>query len=571
MKKKLYICASILLSFLVSCDSFLEREPLDKISSDVYFKTTKDLELYVNQFYTQFPSFGSFGIGYLADDQNSDNLVHENYDVRLAGYKTVPGNASDAGWSWENIRSVNYMLANLGHLESSFDEAKAYIGEAYFFRSYLYFSLLKNFGDLPWINEPYDTESQELYNPRIARNIIVDSMLVDLDKAIAYMPEKANVADGRLSKEAALLFKSRVALFEGSWEKYHNGTKFGVENADYNKYYRVAAEAAKQLMDMNNCALFTTGDPNTSYYQLFNKTSFKDNPEVILARTYSLVLGLTHRAQNYLLYRGSRIGLSKELVDDYLCLDGKPTAAHAEFSDKSLLDVIKDRDPRLAQTVWIPGDLRSGTGEEPLYFDRPFIYLTGEQLCTTGYQLKKGSDPYTVDTENAETGAIVFRYAEALLNYAEAKAELGELTQADVDKTINQLRARVGMEGLNINAITNDPNWKFPNISPLLNEIRRERRVEFACEGYRLPDLMRWRAHEVFKDKRLKGFYFNQSEFPEMVPGKDIYLDENGYVDPYKVSLPDGYKFNPERDYLLPLPTTELVLNKNLKQNPGWK
>lgn len=571
MKKKLYICASILASFLVSCDSFLEREPLDKISNEVYFKTSKDLELYVNQFYTKFPGFGGYGIGYLGDDRNSDNMVYEDYDVRLAGYKTVPGNASDAGWKWEDIRSVNYMLANLGNLESSFDESKAYIGEAYFFRSYLYYSLLQNFGDLPWVNQPYGTESEDLYNPRISRNIIVDSMLLDLDKAIEYMPEKADVVDGRLSKEAALLFKSRVALFEGSWEKYHNGTDFGVKDADYNKYFRVAVEAAKQLMDMNKYGLFTTGDPNTAYYQLFNKTDFKDNTEVILARTYSLVLGLTHRAQNYLLYRGSRTGLSKELVDDYLCLDGKPTASHPEYSDKKLLSVVKDRDPRLAQTMWIPGDLRVGIGEEPLYFDRPFIYLTGEQQCSTGYQLKKGSDPYTVDTENAETGVIVFRYAEALLNYAEARAELGELTQDDVDKTINQLRQRVGVADLKLNAITHDPNWKFPSISPILNEIRRERRVEFACEGSRLSDLMRWRAHEVFANKRPKGFYFNQSEFPEMVPDKDVYLDENGYVDPYQVSLPEGYKFNPNRDYLLPLPTTELVLNTNLKQNPGWK
>lgn len=570
MKKKLYICASIFAFFLVSCDSFLEREPLDKISNKVYFKTSKDLELYVNQFYIKFPGFGGFGIGYLGDDRNSDNLVHEDYDVRLAGYKTVPGNASDAGWNWGDIRSVNYMLANLGNLESSFDESKAYIGEAYFFRSYFYYSLLQNFGDLPWVNKPYDTESEDLYNPRVSRNIIVDSMLIDLDRAIEYIPEKANVVDGRLSKEAALLFKSRVALFEGSWEKYHNGTEFGVKNADYNKYFRVAAEVAKQLMDMNKSTLFTTGDPKTAYYHLFNKTDFKDNPEVILARNYSLVLGLTHRAQNYLLYRGSRTGLSKELVDDYLCLDGKPTASHPEYSDKQLLSVVKDRDPRLAQTIWIPGDLRVGIGEEPLYFDRPFIYLTGEQQCTTGYQLKKGSDPYTVDTENAETGSIVFRYAETLLNYAEARAELGELTQEDVDKTINLLRQRVGMADLKLNAITNDPNWKFPTISPMLNEIRRERRVEFACEGHRLPDLLRWRAHELFSNKRLRGFYFNQSEFPEMVPGKDILLEKDGYVDPYQVSLPEGYKFNPNRDYLLPLPTTELVLNKQLKQNPGW-
>ncbi|MCI7286415.1 RagB/SusD family nutrient uptake outer membrane protein [Parabacteroides sp. AGMB00274] len=570
MKNKISICLIGIATFCVSCDSFLEREPLDKISSEVYFKTSKDLELYVNQFYTAFPGYGGYDAGPFWTDKNSDNLIPETYDSRLAGYTTIPGNASDAGWNWGDIRSVNYMLANLGHIEGSMEEAQPFIGEAYFFRSYFYYSLLTKFGDLPWVNKPYNTDSEELYNPRVPRNVIVDSMLVDLDRAIEYIPLKKDVEEGRLSKEAALLFKSRVALFEASWEKYHNGTRFGVENPDFDKYYRIAADAALQIMKENAFSLYTTGDPKTSYYQLFNKVSFADNPEVILARTYSVALGLTHRAQNYLLYRGSQLGLSKDLVDDYLCVDGKPTAAHLDFSDKDLLSIVKNRDPRLAQTMWIPGDLRIGTGDELVYFEKPFIDMTGAYKCITGFQLKKGSDPYTVDTENAETGAIAFRYAEALLNYAEAKAELGELTQEDVDKTINLLRQRVGMADLKIDAIVKDPNWQFPEISPLLNEIRRERRVELACEGYRLDDLLRWRAHELFMNKRPRGVYFNQSDFPEMVPNKDILLDEEGYVDPYKQSLPNGYQFNPERDYLLPLPTSELVLNSNLKQNPGW-
>ena len=127
------------------------------------------------------------------------------------------------------------------------------------------------------------------------------------------------------------------------------------------------------------------------------------------------------------------------------------------------------------------------------------------------------------------------------------------------------------MAELRIASITTDPNWDFPDLSPAINEIRRERRVELACEGYRLMDLLRWRAHGLFVNKRPKGFHFNPSEFPTMVPEKDVYLDENGYVDLYKVSLPNGYQFNPDRDYLLPLPTTELVLNTNLTQNPGWQ
>lgn len=569
MKNRIIISLFITLLFS-SCDSFLDRTPLDKVDSGSYFKNSKELELYVNQFYDKFPSYGGYGAGIYWEDKNSDNMVHQEYDTHLGGYTVVEGNPGDAKWEWDQIRSVNYMLVNCDRSESGFQENKQYIGEAYFFRAYFYFDLLSKFGDLPWVNEPYEPGAKELYSERLARNIIVDSMLIDLDKAIEYMDLKANVVESRLSKEVALLFKSRVALFEASWEKYHQGTDFGVKNPASEKYYKQAADAAKTLMDMGTASLYSTGDPTMTYFELFNKIDYAKVPEVLLHRGYSLALGITHRSQGYLLYRGSQIGLSKDLVDDYLYLDGKPIAAHPEFSDKTLLDVIKDRDPRLAQTMWIPGDIRVSKGGEVIYFDKPFIDMTGAFNCSTGFQLKKGADPYVADYENSETGLILFRYAEALLNYAEAKAELGEITQEDIDKSINLLRQRVGMADLDMNSITHDPNWKFPNLSPLLNEIRRERRVEFACEGSRLLDLLRWRAHELFVNKRPRGFYFNQTDFPDMDPNKDILLDENGYVDPYKQSLPGGFQFKPDRDYLKPLPTSELVLNKNIKQNPGW-
>ena len=559
MKKKLLICASVLASALVSCDSFLDREPLDKISSEAYFKTAKDLELYVNQFYTVFPAFGGFGIGYLATDGNSDNMVTEDYNTQLAGYTTVPGNASDAGWNWGEIRSINYMLGNLGHMETAFDQNKQFIGEAYFFRSYYYFSLLKKFGDLPWVNEAYDTDSKELFNPRVARNVIVDSMLVDLDKAIEYIPEKGKVDAGRLSKEAALLFKSRVALYEASWEKYHQGTKFGVEGSDYNAYYRVAADAAKQVMDMGTYSLFTTGDPNTSYYNLFNKTEFQDNPEVILARTYSLLLGLTHRAQNYLIYRGSRTGLSKSLVNDYLCLDGKPVAAHPEHSDKNLTDEIKDRDPRLAQTIWCPGDLRYGVGEEPLYFELPFLNLTGEQHCTTGYQLKKGSDPYCVDTENAETGVIVFRYAEALLNYAEAANEYYGPDHKDVlgDQEISpyivlrKIRECAGIEPGEDGTYGIENNMSQADMT---EAIRLERRLDLAFEGHRFFDVRRWMIAEDTDNRMMHGFEITRNG--EQKTGRIIDTRQHTFR---------------KAMYFYPIPYKETVKSPDLLQNPYYE
>lgn len=569
--KKTIIILTVVATLFSACESFLDKEPLDKIGAESYFKTSKDLELYVNQFYDAFPSFGSFGAGLFWSDDNSDNMVMEEYNVRLAGFSVIPGNASDAGWKWDNLRSVNYFLQNCYRSEDSYKQNSQYIGEGYFFRAYFYYDLLTKFGDLPWVNEAYDAESKDLYNSRISRSIIVDSMLIDLDKAIDMMDLKSNVTEGRLSKEVALLFKSRVALFEGTWEKYHAGSEFAPGKADPNKYFRAAAEAAGKLIEMKTNSLFSTGNAKTSYYELFNKTDYSKNPEVMLWRKYGLSLGLTHRLQGYVLYRGSRRGYTKSFVDDYLCIDGLPLASHPERDNKSLLGIVNERDPRLAQIMWIPGDIRVAKGSDIVYFDKPFIDQTGEYNCLTGFQMKKGADPYVKDQDNSETGLIIFRYAEALLNYAEAKAELGDITQADIDKSINQLRKRSGVAALNISSIEKDPNWLFPSISPLLNEIRRERRVELACEGFRLLDLLRWRAHEVFINKRPRGFFFKQADFPNVDPKKDLKLDENNYIDPYKISLPNGYQFNPKRDYLLPLPTSELLLNSNLKQNPGWQ
>ena len=163
---------------------------------------------------------------------------------------------------------------------------------------------------------------------------------------------------------------------------------------------------------------------------------------------------------------------------------------------------------------------------------------------------------------------MLMRYAEVLLNYAEARAELGLFNQGDADMTINQLRDRVNMPHLNIGAITIDPNWEFPSLSPLLNEIRRERRVELVCEVMRIDDLKRWRAHHLITGVqpitgKFAPDYFDGAERPS-------YYTDDGFIAHYKGKIPNGYGFNPDRDYLFPIPYNQLTLNENLEQNPGW-
>jgi starch-binding outer membrane protein, SusD/RagB family len=243
--------------------------------------------------------------------------------------------------------------------------------------------------------------------------------------------------------------------------------------------------------------------------------------------------------------------------------------------DGDLIKTVTNRDPRLKQTIFTPGFPLQISGADTTFFVRPAVDLPAHAVCPTGYQIDKtlSFDPIhhaSLETKGVGyTGWIVFRYAEVLLNFAEAKAELGTLTQADIDKSINLLRDRVGMPNLVIASIEDDPNWLFSDLSPVINEIRRERRVELIAEGFRWNDLARWAAcDETITGKRPLGGMFNDIDYPDL-SASDFSLTD-GYFDPLKTRLPNGYGFDLGRDYLDPISTEELTLNTNLVQNPGW-
>jgi starch-binding outer membrane protein, SusD/RagB family len=574
MKKLKYIGIVVILLSSFSCSKdFLSRAPLDAISDADYWKTTNDLELYVNQFYTMLPVYPEWGGGYLWDDNNSDNMHPATYNTRLAGLATIT--SGNSNWSFSRLRSINIMLDQYKKVVGQQSLIDAFVGEAYFFRAYYYYSMLKNYGDVPWIDKPLTPDSQELIGPRTSRSLLVDNMLADLDKAITLLRPRSTATGNRINKEAAILFKSRVALFEGTWEKYHNGTPFGVASGNPTKYLQAAADAAKQLIDLNSVALYSTSKPDVDYGKLFNSDDLNSMTEAILWRKYGVALTQYHNSQRYLSLSGGGTGVTKALVDSYLCTDGQPIASSPLYKgDRSLVNVVTNRDPRLKQLIWVPGDaMQIVSGQVIATFTKSKIDGGGEDRNTTGYQLKKGADatsPGISTPGTSVTANVIFRYAEVLLNYAEAKAELGTITQADIDLSINKLRTRAGMPGLQLISITTDPNWDFPLLSPVINEVRRERRVEFACEGYRFDDLVRWRAHSLIVGKRPKGAWFDQSQFPALVIGKTIYIDSNGYIDYLQVALPSGWNFVPGRDYLTAVPPTEITLNSNLIQNPGW-
>jgi len=597
--KKYILTVITLTAILTACnDNFLERAPLVSISDANYWKTANDLKIYANNFYNQdgllprsqgaWFSQGPFG----ADaDNGSDTQIHVDYNRRMNGENTLP--ASGGGWSsgdWTLLRDINYFMDHYSTVNDTWDNVKQYVAEALFFRSIFYYNKLRSFGDVPWASSTVTMDSELLFSSRMPRNQVVDSIMHDLDLAVEYFPARGSGSwTGRVTKEAALALQARIALYEGTWERYHakKNTAFKVSGSDGTRFIQKAADAAGALIALGEAngypALDNIGDEN-GYWLLFNQFDYSNHKEVLLWRKYSLAEGLYTRWGSYTSNGGAR-GITKSLIDAYLCTDGKPIAVSPLYKgDADLKTLVTDRDPRLNQTIYVDdGKHLIWDRTPPSVFTTPTFESTSENRSVTGYQNWKGHNPYdyagSLNGGTYTAGYIYFRYAETLLIYAEAKAELGTATQSDIDKTVNALRARVGMPGLNINDITTDPNWEFAGLSPLLQEIRRERKVELACEGMRVDDVFRWAAaDELIAGKRPLGAVKQQwDNYPEasalfIEAVSKLSVNADGYIDPYQPysALSNGFNFNLNRDYLSPIPTTEIVLNPNLAQNPGW-
>lgn len=595
MKRYIYVLIGFFMLAGCSKDGFLERKPLVNINDADYWTSVNDLRLYVNSFYNDdglLPSRRAWGTGPYTIDagDGSDTNVPFNYNRRMNGEGTVP--SSGGGWSisdWTPLRNINYFMDNYTKVAAPLKDVQPYIGEALFFRSVFYYDKLRKFGALPWASTSVGTGSELLFSARLPRNQVVDSILLDLDNAISYLPERAGGSwSGRITKEVALALKARVALYEGTWEKYHGlkNTPFKVDGSDGTKFLTAAATASGDLIalgEKNGYPRLDNVGIENGYWLLFNQKDYATSKEVLFWRKYSAADQVTHTWTRYSI-NGSGMGLSKDMVDSYLCLDGKPIALSPLYAgDRTLKDVVKNRDPRLNQTINVDDNKHVKWYATGQYFTTPTIEVNGANNTSTGYQVYKGHTGDFAENNAAQStqGYVHFRFAEVLLIHAEAKAELGTITQSDIDKTINALRLRVGMSGglLQLAAIATDPNREFPSLSPVLNEIRRERKVELAAEWYRVDDLFRWAvAEEKIAGKRPLGAYKKQWEHypgataPFNTALAALPVNADGYIDPFKTYsvMNNGYHFNLGRDYLLPIPTNELTLNPKLKQNPGW-
>lgn len=588
---KKYIVLMIFLSIAAGCnDEFMERYPLDEISSETFWKSESDLRTYNNGFYDLVKDDAVFAIfnglgpgpgvnfsgGIWWNSQFSDNLapVHgrsEEFIEVKTGYHVVENNPRIQGYTgWNLVRAINFGLENYDRAEIPEEIKNRYVGEALLFRGWFYADKVSKFGDVQWIDAPLNIDSEELYSPRDDREFVMDRVLEDLDSAIAYLPEDwgDGLNPGRADKWVALAVKSRVCLFEGTWRKYHGGS-------NPEKWLQESLEASTELMETGGFALYNTGNPLTDYRHAFSSTTQEGNPEVIYWRKYEALVNGHFASRLFWNYNG---GVTKDFVDDVLLEDGLPiTLSPLYQGDKNIESTFMNRDLRLRQCVLHPEDQEMLNYANDLNNTYPRINQQpgGRNKSTTGYHVVKNWIPEDEQAPRDQHTASppCLRLGEVFLNYAEAKAELGTITQADLDKTINLLRERAGMapEAYLTLDPPMDPRYADRGISSLLVEIRRERRVELFLEGLRYDDLRRWKWGYELAEPDL-GIRWDDEAIARY-PGADPEVTEvNGipYVDVRKGRAFYPHVFDENKHYLWPIPVNAIAENPNLVQTPGW-
>lgn len=587
------------LLFANACEKALNKYPLDTVSEESYFENATQLQFFTNPLYASILPDAPY-------DEQSDLMVAVNPSSLLVNgsYRTVP--TSGGSWTWSDLRRINTCLGNL-HRCSDPVAVKEYNALCKFFRAWFYYNKVRRFGDVPWIDhELASTETEALYRPRDSREVIMTHILEDLDEAIAGLPASyANGKTYRATKWAALALKARICLFEGTFRKYHKGDitlwTLPATARPAEDYLQMAATAAAEVIDLSPHKLYNTGNPHADYQTLFSEYQANAG-EYILAIDYDYSLNTCHDASGVALVAAcGRNSPTRGLIDHYLMADGSRYSSVSGWETKNFAEQVANRDPRLHQTIRIPG------------YNYTVLSNTRAQYCDmeitlTGYSMNK----FVMPADNLAMKDIrdrsyndmpVIRLAEVYLIFAEAKAELETLTQTDLDISVNKLRRRAGMPDLNLsdaNAAPDpyltSPSTGYPNVTGtnqgVILEIRRERVVEMAFEGLRYEDLLRWKSGDRIA-RCQQGMYFpgtgnydwngdgkvdlclysgskpSVSATYKLKIGTDIFLTEGskGYVRPCNSY---NFTFDPDRDYLYPIPIEERVLNHKLLQNPNW-
>lgn len=601
MKLTHYIYIGALTLSVSSCFD-LNKEPEGVLSTVKPFTGVGEMTSYLDQFYesgVREQGFNWTGAYIASGDLISDNMSGSAINTRLNGDLTL-ANAGKLD-AYTHIRNVNFMLTNLDNCdEKGSARYKQCVGEAHYFKAWFYYTLFKSYGQLTWLDKPLDPNTDQMLLPRANRTVIADSILSELDKAIANLNEQNSAASMRVHRDVARALKAEVALYEATWEKYHkakNDPFFDptVTSEKISDYLNQCVEACKAIVDRKVWAIYTTNNAMNDYRQLFQTEDLSNNKEVLWFKRYDGT-NIGNNVDRYLNKGGGSAGITASLVDDYLTIDGQPFVGTAKTDAKKVFgDELKPtlRDPRLSQTVCMPGQqLRPDEGPYKL----PPLTGASYHKNETGYSILKHVQidfKGSLDAEfRGSTPGIQFRYAEVLLNYAEALAELdGAANAAKIVELVSPLRKRVGMPDMDFDREYNtSADYPFHALDKYLQAVRRERRVELAIEGKRFDDIMRWAAaQELIVGQRAVGALFVGSNLEnnpayggklvyDKATGNNLYLtgktgDELRYILPSNpAGNEQGWRFNPARDYLLPIAPRMLNLTENQwKQNPGWE
>jgi len=452
---------------------------------------------------------------------------------------------------------------------------------------------------VPWVNKTFQVDDQDLFKERDSRELVMDSVLNDLNYAVKHIRINEDGSRSMITKYIAHALKSRVCLFEGTFRKYH--TNYNLQQTS-EKWLNEAALAAKTVMDETNFGLYNGGAESNPYRELFvSKTPISS--EVMLANIYNDALGVYHDANWYYTSStyGDRASFTRSFINTYLNIDGTPFTKDQGYKTMVFSAEVENRDKRLKQTIRTAGYNRLNGGN--ILVSPPLFSYT-----YTGYQpIKWVLDDTFYDTGSLNNNILpIFRYAEILLNYAEAKAELGSLSDAEWNETIGALRRRAGITANTSSKPTvADPYLKaefFPGISdPAILEVRRERGIELALEGFRFYDLVRWKSGALI-EKTWNGMYIPALNTPldlngdgvvdvafyKTLPNSQVkgvtYLNVSENIGGRENSmlLSEGEKgeitwlknmprvWN-DKFYLYPIPENDRLMNPKLGQNPGWQ
>lgn len=648
--KKLFIGIAVVsgLMFAGCNDSFLEKTPVTDLTENNAFNSYDNFknfmwpcyEMFVNTTIRTSTRNNGWGTGGQYDGDVDAGYLNKRSPsgFNQFAYQTKGSTASGNGWDFSSyIRRVNIMLSHLEESDMTETEKEHWQSVGYFFHSFWYMELIDRFGDVPWVNKVLTEASPEIYGTRMPRVEVADSVLARLQWAETHIGDfKSQDGSNTINRDCVRAALSRFTLREGTWRKYH-----GLEGSD--KYLQECVRVSELLMaDYPTLYTGTDGQPGAGYGEMWTTEDLGTVPGVILYKSYVQDINPV-QGGCYVEHTSSHdVEMNQNTVDLYLMKNGKPihNTTSGYHGDKSMYTTFRDRDPRLYHTVMPPYKVEANGANKPAEnpnaswgyasdpADREYIDLMGANYtcsnpgvgmkrlpaqnwsaslvpqipnlgtgafvtCRSGYYLWK---LYCGWEENFNNGTLnvadkpIFKIEEVLLNYAEAKAELGGFTQDVADKSINKLRDRAGVARMTVSEINDnfDPDRPFyypegntagTQVPALLWEVRRERIIELMGEGFGFYDVRRWRMAPWFLNRAAKGIWVTKEY--ALSKSMTLYNPNTGVSDGQAGSMTEGYLYlfnDPiaegkgwlDKYYLYQVPTDEILLNPNLTQNPGW-